>query len=122
MNSACRRVNAGRSRRIIPRRCEPMSVPLIFALVLACCGASLEAQERREREPDSIYAERRANLAARVDGPIILWGFGGREEVSQAYVFEQEETADQSVFPAVIGGGDGQDTVAGDVRVSHSGT
>ena len=68
-----------------------MYVPLFLALALACGAASLEAQERREREPDSSYAERRANLAARVDGPIILWGFGGREEVSQAYVFEQEE-------------------------------
>jgi Xaa-Pro aminopeptidase len=26
-----------------------------------------------------------------VDGPVILWGFTGREEVSQAYIFRQEE-------------------------------
>jgi Xaa-Pro aminopeptidase len=49
------------------------------------------AQQRREREPNSIYASRRAKLAAQVDGPIVLWGFGGREEISQAYVFAQEE-------------------------------
>jgi Xaa-Pro aminopeptidase len=50
-----------------------------------------QAQQRREREPNSVYAERRAKLAAQADGPIILWGFTGREEVSQAYVFAQEE-------------------------------
>jgi len=38
-----------------------------------------------------VYAERRAKLAAQVDGPIVLWGFTGREEISQTYIFEQEE-------------------------------
>src|SRR2546425_12834867 len=60
-------------------------------LCLVCFAAGAQAQERREREPNSVYAERRARLAAQVDGPIILWGFTGREEVSQAYVFAQEE-------------------------------
>jgi Xaa-Pro aminopeptidase len=60
-------------------------------LCLACLGASGQAQERREREPNSVYAERRAKLAAQVDCPIVLWGFTGREEVSQAYVFAEEE-------------------------------
>ena len=50
-----------------------------------------EAQQRREREPNSVYAERRARLAAQADSPIILWGFTGREEISEAYVFAQEE-------------------------------
>jgi Xaa-Pro aminopeptidase len=49
------------------------------------------AQERREREPNSIYAERRAQLAAQLDGPIVLWGLTGREEFSQAYIFAQED-------------------------------
>src|SRR5712691_1171284 len=56
-----------------------------------CLVARAHAQERREREPNSVYAERRAKLAAQVDGPIILWGFAGREEVSQTYIFAQEE-------------------------------
>jgi Xaa-Pro aminopeptidase len=60
-------------------------------LCLACFAASAQAQERREREPNGVYAERRAKLAAQVDGPIVLWGFTGREEVSQTYIFEQEE-------------------------------
>ena len=49
------------------------------------------AQEPREREPNSVYAERRAKLAAQADAPIVLWGFTGREEISEAYVFAQEE-------------------------------
>src|SRR5260370_5115447 len=49
------------------------------------------AQERREREPNSVYTARRAKLAAQIDAPIVLWGFTGREEASQSYIFEQEE-------------------------------
>jgi Xaa-Pro aminopeptidase len=60
-------------------------------LWLACFAAAAHAQERREREPNSVYAERRAKLAAQLDGPMVLWGFTGREEYSEAYVFAQEE-------------------------------
>jgi Xaa-Pro aminopeptidase len=49
------------------------------------------AQQRREREPNSAYAERRSKLASQVDGPIVLWGFTGREEFSESYIFAQEE-------------------------------
>jgi Xaa-Pro aminopeptidase len=70
---------------------------LLSAAIAGICFAAalsapqLNAQQRREREPNIIYAERRAQLAAKADGPIILWGFTGREEVSQANVFAQEE-------------------------------
>src|SRR5205823_12506724 len=69
------------------------SVRRVFGglLCLAYIAATARAQERREREPNRVYAERRAKLGVQVDGPIILWGFTGREEVSQAYVFAQEE-------------------------------
>jgi Xaa-Pro aminopeptidase len=65
----------------------------IVAAVLACSfpGLRAEAQERREREPNSVYAERRAKLASQVDAPIVLWGFTGHEEISQDYIFAQEE-------------------------------
>jgi len=59
--------------------------------LLSWSAQPLEAQQRREREPNSVYAERRAKLASQVDAPIILWGFTGREEISQDYVFAQEE-------------------------------
>jgi Xaa-Pro aminopeptidase len=58
---------------------------------LACFATFLPAQERREREPNSVYAERRAKLVAQADGPIILWGLTGREESAQTYVFHQED-------------------------------
>ena len=63
-------------------------VALVF---LSLSGQRVEAQQRRDREPNSVYAERRAKLASQVDAPIILWGFTGREEISQDYVFAQEE-------------------------------
>ena len=62
---------------------------MLIAFFVAAPSAN--AQQRREREPNSIYAERRARLASQVDGPVVLWGFTGREEVSQAYVFAQED-------------------------------
>jgi Xaa-Pro aminopeptidase len=64
-------------------------VPIL--LLLICAAPEATAQEHREREPNSVYAERRAKLSSQAGGPIILWGFTGREEVSQAYVFAQEE-------------------------------
>jgi Xaa-Pro aminopeptidase len=65
----------------------------LILLVLASLPfvPSAAAQQRRDREPNSVYAQRRARLAATVDVPIILTGLNGREEDSQAYVFTQEE-------------------------------
>ena len=62
-----------------------------LALALSFLTPPAEAQERREREPNSVYADRRARLASQVDAPVVLWGFTGREEISQDYVFAQEE-------------------------------
>jgi Xaa-Pro aminopeptidase len=64
---------------------------VMLSLALACAAGALLGQQRREREPNSEYAARRARLAAQVDSPVILWGFTGHEEISQAYVFAQEE-------------------------------
>jgi Xaa-Pro aminopeptidase len=63
----------------------------LLLLAIACLSGGVEAQQRREREPASEYATRRARLAAQAGAPIILWGFNGREEFSQAYVFTQED-------------------------------
>jgi len=70
---------------------DPAVLAFLGLLCLACFAASARGQERRDREPNSVYAERRARLAAQADGPIILRGFTGREELSQTYIFEQEE-------------------------------
>ena len=72
-------------------RTKSLGQIFLALLGVACFAASALAQERREREPNSVYAERRAKLAAQVDGPVVLWGFTGREEISESYVFEQEE-------------------------------
>jgi Xaa-Pro aminopeptidase len=63
----------------------------LMLLSLAFLPSQTHAQERRDREPNSVYAARRAKLAAQVDSPILLWGFTGREESSQAYIFAQED-------------------------------
>jgi Xaa-Pro aminopeptidase len=61
---------------------------LVLALAYALVAT---AQQRREREPNEVYAARRAKIAAQVEGPVILWGLTGREEYSQSYVFAQED-------------------------------
>ena len=72
--------------------CRALFSVILAATSLSTCSApSIYAQERREREPNSVYAARRAKLAAQVDAPILLWGFTGREESSQAYIFAQED-------------------------------
>jgi len=78
---------AHKSRRRRSRTCLVFSVcfAALAGLALPCL-----AQERREREPNSVYAARRAKLAAQVASPIVLWGYTGREESSQTYVFAQE--------------------------------
>ena len=68
---------------------RPWAVAAVVFLSLS--AQPVAAQQRREREQNGIYAERRAKLASQVDAPIILWGFTGREEISQDYVFAQEE-------------------------------
>jgi Xaa-Pro aminopeptidase len=63
---------------------------VLFLLALVA-ALPTPAQQRRDREPNSVYTERRAKLAAQIDAPIVLWGYTGREESSEAYVFAQEE-------------------------------
>jgi Xaa-Pro aminopeptidase len=62
----------------------------LFALAFYGC-APLFAQQPREREPNSVYAQRRAKLGSNIDAPIVLLGYSGREEDAQTYVFAQEE-------------------------------
>jgi Xaa-Pro aminopeptidase len=67
------------------------SVLLLASVVSFCAIPPARSQQRREREANSVYAARRAKLAAQVDAPILLWGFTGREESSQTYIFAQED-------------------------------
>jgi Xaa-Pro aminopeptidase len=44
-----------------------------------------------EREPNSVFVERRAKLMAAVGAPIVIFGYTGHEEANPSYVFMQEE-------------------------------
>jgi Xaa-Pro aminopeptidase len=63
------------------------SLVLFLLAVLAFFTAPLAA---REREPNTVYAERRARLVAELKEPVVLFGYTGRENSSPAYVFLQE--------------------------------
>ncbi len=69
-------------RRII--RVLLAAVATLFAVVAAPLAA-------REREPNSVFAERRARLVAQLNGPVLLFGYTGKENSSPSYVFNQEE-------------------------------
>lgn len=58
---------------------------VLGALILASGAFS------RARENNSEYADRRARLRSKVDGPVVLFGFTGRENSSPSYIFGQEE-------------------------------
>jgi Xaa-Pro aminopeptidase len=57
-------------------------------LLVACLAPVLRAWER---EPLSVFAERRARLVAAVNAPVVLFGYTGHEEANPSYVFMQEE-------------------------------
>jgi Xaa-Pro aminopeptidase len=81
-------LNAGGCRGVLFRVLMAVACGIV---AFATTGSSAWAQQRREREPNSVYAARRAKLAAEVDAPIVLWGYTGREEFSEAAIFAQEE-------------------------------
>jgi len=60
----------------------------VALLVLVCFVPMLGAWER---EPGSVFAERRAKLVAAVNDPVVLFGYTGHEEANPSYVFMQEE-------------------------------
>lgn len=62
---------------------------VVAALIALSLCPSAKAQYRT-REPNSEYAGRRERLRAKVDAPILVFGYTGRESASEAYVFNQE--------------------------------
>ncbi|MGD0910055.1 MAG: Xaa-Pro peptidase family protein [Candidatus Acidiferrales bacterium] len=58
-------------------------------VLLSVCLASLA--RAWEREPNAVFAERRAKLMSAIDAPIVLFGYTGHEEANPSYVFMQEE-------------------------------
>src|SRR5580692_7066496 len=88
MGGRASRVNRGGCRAVLFRVLVAAACGIV---AFATIGSSTSAQQRREREPNSVYAARRAKLAAEVDAPIVMWGYTGREEFSEASIFAQEE-------------------------------
>jgi Xaa-Pro aminopeptidase len=67
---------------------KPWTKRVVWALAVMALFSTLAPA--RQREPNSVYAERRAQLAAAVDGPVVLFGYTGNEDSSPSYVFAQE--------------------------------
>ncbi len=65
-------------------------LPAFFAWAAMALLAFSTTARARVTEPLNTYAERRAKLRAQVDGPVVLFGFTGREDASPSYVFHQE--------------------------------
>jgi Xaa-Pro aminopeptidase len=61
----------------------------LLIAVLAAPGAL--GAPMRGREPNSAYVERRAKLLAQADGPVVLFGYTGKESDAPSYIFQQEE-------------------------------
>jgi Xaa-Pro aminopeptidase len=78
------------SRAIVASRRSRLASILAGLLTLALFCAASPAQAR-VREPASVYAERRARLRAQVEGPVVLFGYTGREDASPSHVFHQED-------------------------------
>ena len=63
----------------------------MLVLGLSVLAMATSGQQRREREPNSVYSERRQKLASTLDGPVVLLGYTGKEEEAQTYIFAQED-------------------------------
>jgi Xaa-Pro aminopeptidase len=61
----------------------------VFAVLLVALLAPM--LRAWEREPLSVFADRRAKLMAAVNAPMVLFGYTGHEEANPSYVFMQEE-------------------------------
>ena len=60
----------------------------LAVFLLICLAPVVRAWER---EPSSVFAERRVKLIAAVNAPVVLFGYTGHEESNPSYVFMQEE-------------------------------
>src|ERR1019366_737707 len=60
----------------------------LAVFLLICLAPMVRAWER---EPSSVFAERRAKLIAAINAPAVLFGYTGHEEANPSYVFMQEE-------------------------------
>jgi Xaa-Pro aminopeptidase len=85
------RKKTGLSWRIVISNYSLARCFLAGVALLAVLASPGVAQQRRDREPNSAYASRRAKLVSNLDGPIVLLGYTGKEVEAQTYIFAQEE-------------------------------
>jgi Xaa-Pro aminopeptidase len=71
----------------VNRRSPILRSSLILFLVV-CLAPLVRAWER---EPNSVFAERRAKLIGAINAPVVVFGYTGHEEANPSYVFMQEE-------------------------------
>jgi Xaa-Pro aminopeptidase len=74
---------------LAPRAGSSRAIVICAAAALMMFAPGARAQFR-QREPNSEYAARRGRLRAQVDGPVVIFGYTGKENASEAYVFNQE--------------------------------
>jgi len=68
------------------QRMQWISGVLAAALLLSAGAATARFRQRNEE-----YAARRAKLAAQVDGPVVVFGYTGHEDLSEFALFFQEK-------------------------------
>ncbi len=61
-----------------------------FSFIICACFAAPTRAQFRTREPNEEYSSRRTRLRAQADAPIVIFGYTGKENASEAYVFNQE--------------------------------
>ena len=61
----------------------------IFAAVIVLLSTGIATA--RFRQANEEYAARRAKLVAQVDGPVVVFGYTGHEDLSEFAVFFQEK-------------------------------
>ena len=81
----CREV---RAKAPMKKRRIAIACGVAAFLIVAFFAPMLKAWER---EPLSVFAERRAKLMAAINAPIVLFGYTGHEETNALVVFSQEE-------------------------------
>jgi len=66
------------------------SLSSVAIALLSLVGLAVAPVAARDREPASVYADRRARVVAQLKDPVLLFSYTGRENSSAAYVFMQE--------------------------------
>lgn len=93
MVSDARPQRTGIYRRPRAEATSAFRAPNFFARAAACllaAGLLSSVATARFRQPNSEYQSRRAQLRAKVDGPVVVFGYTGHEDASEVAIFFQE--------------------------------